>query len=197
MKWRRSCNQFPSFMSEPSLSTKSMPLMNLEKLKVFSSVRRRETNFKHAQGYQWAGAFTGSFNFFQSTIITVYEVEHQKTVNTILAEQTIWVSEVVKEFCHYFLEKMLVDTKRPKAELDCIPKASQSILQNPMAQKQKNFWRTDQNTPQSKHRKNSKSSKKIPIEQFFQISVHKDIRSTKEATFEHKTLKSIHSWPNH
>ena len=41
----------------------------------------------------------------QSTIITVYEVEHQKTVNTKLGKQTFWFSEVIKEFHHYFQEK--------------------------------------------------------------------------------------------
>ena len=54
----------------------------------FSSLRRPETHFRHAQGHQRAGAWTGSTNIFQSTIITVYEVEHQKTVNTKLGKQT-------------------------------------------------------------------------------------------------------------
>ena len=44
-------------------------------------------------------------NIFQSTIITVYEVEHQMTVNTKLGKQTIWFSEVIKDFHHYFQEK--------------------------------------------------------------------------------------------
>ena len=82
MKWKRSWNQFPSFMSEPCLSTRSMTCMHLKKLKVFSSLRRPETHFKHAQGHQRAGALTGSINICQSTIITVYEVEHQKIVTT-------------------------------------------------------------------------------------------------------------------
>ena len=47
-----------------------------QKFKVFSSVRRPETIFKHAQGHQQAGALTSSINLFQSTIILVYEKEH-------------------------------------------------------------------------------------------------------------------------
>ena len=63
-----------------------MTSMHLKKFKVFSSLRRPETHFRHAQGHQRAGALTGSINSFQSTIITVYEVEHQKTVNKKLGE---------------------------------------------------------------------------------------------------------------
>ena len=91
-------------MSEPCLSTRSNTCMHLKKIKVFSSLRRPETHFRHAQDHQRAGALTGSINIFQSTTITVYEVEHQKTVNTKLGKQTIWFSEVIKEF-HYFQEQ--------------------------------------------------------------------------------------------
>ena len=66
----------------------------------FSSLRRPETHFRHAQGHQRASVSTGSINIIQNTIITVYEVEHQKTVNTKLGKQTIWFSEVIKEFHH-------------------------------------------------------------------------------------------------
>ena len=82
-----------------------MTCMHLKKFKVFSSLRRPETHFRHAQGHQRAGAVTGSFNIFQSTITTVYEVKQQKTVNTKLGKQTIWFSEVIKDFYHYFQEK--------------------------------------------------------------------------------------------
>ena len=76
-----------------------------QKFQGFSSLRRPETHFRHAQGHQRAGALTGSINIFQSTTITVYEVEHQKKVNTKLGKQTIWFSEVIKEFYHYLQEK--------------------------------------------------------------------------------------------
>ena len=82
-----------------------MTCMHLKKFKVFSSLRRPETHFRHAQGHQRAGAVTGSINIFQSTIIRVYEVEHQKTVNTKLGKQTIWLSEVIKDFYQYFQAK--------------------------------------------------------------------------------------------
>ena len=79
--------------------------MHLKKFEVFYSFRRPETHFRHAQGHQRAGALTGSINIFQSTIITVYEVEHQKTVKTKLGKLTIWFSEVIKDIYHYFQEK--------------------------------------------------------------------------------------------
>ena len=66
-----------------------MTCMHLKKFKVFSSLRRPETQFRHAQGHQRAGVLTGSIKNFQSTVITVYELEHQKTVNTKLGKQTI------------------------------------------------------------------------------------------------------------
>ena len=82
-----------------------MTCMHLKKFKVSSSLRRPETHFRHAQGHQRAGAVTGSINIFQSTIITVYEVEYQKTVNTKFGKQTIRLSEVIKDFYHYFQAK--------------------------------------------------------------------------------------------
>ena len=81
-----------------------MACMHLKKFKVFSSLRRPETQFRHAQGRQRAGALTGSINIFQ-TIFTVYEVEYQKTVNTKLGKQSIWFSEVIKDIYHYFQKK--------------------------------------------------------------------------------------------
>ena len=63
--------------------------MHLKKFKNFSSLRRPETQVRHVQGHQRAGASAGSINIFQSTTIAVYEVEHQKAVNTKLAKQTI------------------------------------------------------------------------------------------------------------
>ena len=66
-----------------------MACMHLKKFKVYSSLRRPETHFRRAQGHQRPGALTGSINIFQSTTITVYEVEYQKTVNTKLGKQTI------------------------------------------------------------------------------------------------------------
>ena len=112
-----------------------MTCMHLKKFKVFSSLRRLETHFRHAQGHQRAGALTGSINIFQSTTITVYEVEYQKTVNTKLGKQTIWFSEVITDIYHYFQKKRLEDKKRQRVKLHCFPKAYQSILPNHMAKK--------------------------------------------------------------
>ena len=96
------------FQLQASITTTFRPPktnIHLKKYKNFSSFRRPETHFRHAQGHQRACAFTGSFNIFQSTISTVYEVVHQKTVNTKLGRQTIWLSEAIKEFYHYLQEK--------------------------------------------------------------------------------------------
>ena len=79
--------------------------MHLKKFEIFSSLRRPETHFRHAQGHQRPSAITGSFSIFQSTTITVYEVEYQKRVNTKLGKQTIWFSEVIKDIYHYFQQK--------------------------------------------------------------------------------------------
>ena len=85
--------------------------------KVFSTLRRPETHFRHAQGHQRAGALTGSINIFQSTFIMVYEVEHQKTINTKLGKQTITFSEVIKDFYHYFQEEEAGSHKKIKSKL--------------------------------------------------------------------------------
>ena len=44
--------------------------------------------------------------------------------------------------------------------MHCIPKVYQSIIEKPMAKKNKLFQRTDQNTPQTKHRKKNDVVKK-------------------------------------
>ena len=79
-----------------------MTCMYLKKSTVSSSLSRREPHFRHAQGHQRACALTGSIKVFQSTIITVYEVVRQKTVNMKLGKQTVWFSEVIKDIYHYF-----------------------------------------------------------------------------------------------
>ena len=82
-----------------------MTCMHLKNFKVFFGLRRPEAHFRRAQGHRGAGGITGSINIFQSTKFTVYEVVHQKTVNTKLGKQTIWFSEVIKDFYHYVQEK--------------------------------------------------------------------------------------------
>ena len=84
MKQKRSCSQFPSFMSEQYLSTRSKTRMHLKKFKFFSSLRRPETQFTHTHGDQRASALTGCISNIQNTAITVSEKESQKTVNTKL-----------------------------------------------------------------------------------------------------------------
>ena len=79
--------------------------MHLKKSKVSSSLRTPETHFRHALGHQRLDALTGSINIFQSTTITVYEVEYQETVNTKLEKHTIWFSEVIKDIYQGFQQK--------------------------------------------------------------------------------------------
>ena len=55
-----------------------------QEVEIFSSLRRLETFFRHAQGHQQSSALTGSINIIQNTIIRVYGVEFQKTVSTKL-----------------------------------------------------------------------------------------------------------------
>ena len=53
-----------------------------------------------------------------------------------------------------------------------------------MTKKYMHFYRTDQNTPQTKHRKKIwLREKRITIEPFLQILVHQDMKSTKETFF--------------
>ena len=52
-----------------------------QKVQVLSGLRKPEAQFRHTRGHQRAGALTGSINIIQNTVITVYEVESQKTDN--------------------------------------------------------------------------------------------------------------------
>ena len=61
-----------------------------QKLQVFSSLRMPETHFRHAQGRQRAGAVQAPFiNIIQNTTISLYDLEHQKTVTTKLGKRNI------------------------------------------------------------------------------------------------------------
>ena len=101
------------------------------KFKVFSSPRWPETHFSHLQVRQRASALEGSFNIFQRPIVTVYEIEHQKTVNTKLGKHTIWFSEVVKEVYHYLQKDWAGRHKKNESKVAFFPKADQSIF-NPI-----------------------------------------------------------------
>ena len=68
-------------MSEKQFSTRSKTCVNLEKVQVLSRLRKPDKHFRHTRGHQRAGALTGSFNIIQNTVITVHEVESQKTDN--------------------------------------------------------------------------------------------------------------------
>ena len=59
-------------------------------VQVFSSFRGPETDFRDAQGYHRASGLPRFINIFYNAIITVYEVEHQETVNTKIGVGTNW-----------------------------------------------------------------------------------------------------------
>ena len=66
-----------------------------------SKLNKPKTLFRHAQGCQRADALTGSINIIQNSIITVYEMKHQKSVNAKLGERTNWFSKVIEKILHY------------------------------------------------------------------------------------------------
>ena len=69
--------------------------------KAFSILCKPETQFGHVQSHQRASASTGSENIIQNTIITVNEVESQRSVYTKHWKRTNWYSEVIKEILHH------------------------------------------------------------------------------------------------
>ena len=68
-------------MSGKQFSTRSKTCVNLKKVQVFSRLRKPDKHFRHTRGHQRAGALKGSIKIIQNTVITVYEVESQKTDN--------------------------------------------------------------------------------------------------------------------
>ena len=83
-------------MSEKTSSSRSRTCMHLKKVSFSSSFRQLETQFSHEQGHQGTIATLGSVKITQSTNITVYEVESQKTNNAKVSVWTNRFSEVVK-----------------------------------------------------------------------------------------------------
>ena len=116
IKQNRSCNQFLSFMSEPYLSSSSMTCMHLKKFKVFSNFPGPETHFRHAQGHQQACPLVGSTYIFHSTFNTVFEVVHQKTVNTKLGKYYLAFGSNQRLF-HYFQEKTAGRHKKTESKV--------------------------------------------------------------------------------
>ena len=85
-----------------------------QKVRVFSSLRRSETHFRKAKGYQRASAITDSINIIQNTPITVYEVKHQEAVKTKLGKRTIWFSEVFQELFHHNFQASETRTRKKR-----------------------------------------------------------------------------------
>ena len=93
-----------------------------QKVQIFSSLRRPETHFRPAQGHQQAGALRGSINIIQNTIITVYEVESQKTLTQNFENGLIGFQKKSKRyFITTFGRARLEDAKKieSKVALHC------------------------------------------------------------------------------
>ena len=97
------------------------------------------SHFRHAHGHQWAAASRRSIKIIQNTFFAVNEVESQQTLYKKMGKLTVWFSEVIKEFYHYFREKKAGRCKMKKVKLQCFSKAHQLILQNPMVKEYKHF----------------------------------------------------------
>ena len=77
-----------------------------QKFQVISSPRRPDLYFLHKQGHQQACELRGLIDIIKVTIITVHQLEQQKTVNSNdFGKRTSWFSEVLQKlFCHYLWE---------------------------------------------------------------------------------------------
>ena len=187
-------------MSEPYLSTRSRTCMHYASQKVqgFFSLRRPETHFRHVQGHQRAGALTGTINIFQSTIITVYEVEHQKTLNRKFGKQTVCFLRSNQKVLPLLPKKTGWKTQKNRKQ-NCI--AFLKLINRYcklLCLKSTSIFKEQTEIPlELNFEKIWGGQKGITIEQIVQTSVHVDMKSTKEAIFQQKTPKSIHSWSNH
>ena len=117
---------------------------------------------EHA-GHQLAVALTVFINSIQNTIITLYEVESQKTVNTKPWKWTDWISELFKQIFDYNLcETSTGKRKKRKVMMQCNAQAYQSILQNPIALKAEAYFK---NRPEYISNMLSKSLMSSKVEQ--------------------------------
>ena len=75
-------------------------------------------------------------------------------------------------------------------QLHCKTEAHKLRLKNPMTKKYGRIYRTDQNTPETKYRKDLISSKVKNSEHFMNFSVQAAMTTTKQGTFQQKTQKN-------
>ena len=80
--------------------------------------------------------------------------------------------------------------------MDCIEKAYQSILENPMFKKYGYLWRTNENIHDILHQIDLISSNEKHNWQIRQFVVHADMTTTKRGTFLEKTPQTVFSWWN-
>ena len=170
-----------------------------QKVQIFSSLCQPETHFRHAQDLQWASAILGSIKIIQNTIITVYEVESQKTVNTKSCKRKNWILGVIKKINHHIFFGQLDQKtkKRIKLMLQSNAKVHQSLLQIPTAKKYKYLWTIDLKVPQTSYRKDLMLSKR---KQFWvmpaDFSPYRTEFNEKSHNSTKKIQKSVPLWPS-
>ena len=169
-------------MSEQYLSTWSLTRVRLKKSNVCPILRRPQPHFRHAQGHQRACAITGSINIFHSTNITVDEVEHQQTrVNTKLGKHYLTFRSN-QRFSPIIPRKRGWKTQKSRNK-SCI--AFLKLIDRYY----KILWRKSTSIFKEQTRKPLKLNidktwcrqTRTTNEQFLQISIHTDMKSTKEA----------------
>ena len=168
-------------MSEQYLSTRSLTCMRLKMSQVFPSLPRPEQDFRHAQGHQRACALTSSNKNFQSTVITVNEVEHQKRVNSKLWKHYL-IFRSNQRFSPIIPRKRGWKTQKSRNK-SCI--AFLKLIDRYY----KILWRKSTSIFKEQTRKPLKLNidktwcrqTRTTNEQFLQISIHTDMKSTKEA----------------
>ena len=162
-----------------------------QKVQVFSSLRRPETHFRLAQGHHRAVELTGSINIIQNTIITVYEVESQKTVNKKLWKRTNWFSEEIKIKTSSQLSGELDCQTQKDRKKSCIAflKLINRYYKIVWLKSTSNFKEQTRIPLKLTIKKLWCRQKRITAEQFMQISVHDDTKWTKRGILQPKNSK--------
>ena len=88
-------------------------------------------------------------------------------------------------------QRVRLENEKRKVILQCNAKAYQSILQNPIAKKQKRISRTDQKTSQTCYRKPWCRQMWNKFEQLLKMSVQTDTKSTEKSIFQKPQYQSV------
>ena len=169
-----------------------------EKKSFLSRLRRPEPHLRHALVEQWAGAKRCSNNIFQSTTIVVNGVEHQRTFNIKITEETDYV--VFRSNISFFIKSLGKQSTGRYPDIgkkfNFIAKAHKPRFENPMAKSTGTFKEQTKKTPQNNCRKDSRSSKNKKNTILANFSPWRyEIVETRHIPSKN-SIKSIHSWSN-